>query len=150
VHVADALTGWASRAYAEFELGRALGQSDDCFLALFIVKRLALINARFGYARGDQVLLKVVVHLAQSLPGYDKLFRWSPCAFLAVAPPATSYKDFRGRIQVIELTRLTPTLEWEGRSAMVPVIIDCRIISAKDFGTASDLFLRLDTLAADA
>ena len=150
VHVVDALTGWASRAYAELELGRALGQSDDCFLALFIVKRLALINAKFGYSRGDQVLLKVVVHLGQSLPGYDKLFRWSPCAFLAVAPPATSYKDLRAKVQIIELTRLTPTLEWEGRSAMVPVVIDCRIISAKDFGTASDLFLRLDTLAADA
>jgi GGDEF domain-containing protein len=150
VHVVDPLTGWASRSYAELELGRALGQSDDCFLALFIVKRLALINAKFGYSRGDQVLLKVVVHLGQSLPGFDKLFRWSPCAFLAVAPPATSYKDLRAKVQIIELTRLTPTLEWEGRSAMVPVVIDCRIISAKDFGTASDLFLRLDTLAADA
>jgi GGDEF domain-containing protein len=150
VHVVDALTGWASRAYAELELARALGQPDDCFLALFIVKRLALINAKFGYSRGDQVLLKVVVHLGQSLPGFDKLFRWSPCAFLAVAPPETSYKDLRARVQVIELTRLTPTLEWEGRSAMVPVVIDCRIVSVKDFGTASDLFLRLDTLAADA
>jgi GGDEF domain-containing protein len=150
VHVVDALTGWASRAYAEFELARALGQSDDCFLALFIVKRLALINAKFGYSRGDQVLLKVVVHLGQSLPGFDKLFRWSPCAFLAVAPPAISYKELRAKVQLVELTRLTPTLEWEGRSAMVPVVIDCRIISAKDFGTASDLFLRLDTLAADA
>ena len=148
--VVDPLTGLASRAYAEFELGRALGQSDDCFLALFIVKRLALINAKFGYSRGDQVLLKVVLHLGQSLPGFDKLFRWSPCAFLAVAPPPTSYKELRAKVQVVELTRLTPTLEWEGRSAMVPVVIDCRIISVKDFGTASDLFLRLDTLAADA
>jgi len=148
--VVDPLTGLASRAYAELELGRALGQSDDCYLALFIVKRLALINSRFGYSRGDQVLLKVVVHLEQCLPGFDKLFRWSPCAFLAVPPPETSYKELRAKVQVIELTRLTPTLEWEGRSAMVPVVIDCRIISVKDFGTASDLFLRLDTLAADA
>ena len=150
VHLVDPLTGWASRAYAELELARALGQSDDCFLALFIVKRLALINAKFGYSRGDQVLLKVVTHVGQSLPGFDKLFRWSPCAFLAVAPADTAYKELRAKVQVIELTRLTPTLEWEGRSAMVPVAIDCRIVSAKDFGTASDLFLRLDTLAADA
>jgi GGDEF domain-containing protein len=150
VHVVDPLTGLASRSYAEFELGRALGQSDDCFLALFIVKRLALINAKFGYSRGDQVLLKVVLHLGHSLPGFDKLFRWSPCAFLAVAPPETSYKDLRAKVQRVELSRLTPTLEWDGRSAMVPVAIDCRIISVKDFGTASDLFLRLDTLAADA
>ncbi len=150
VYMPDQLTGLPARGYAEAELARACGQSQDCFLALFVVKRLALINAKFGYSRGDQVLLKVVTHLAQSLPEFNSLFRWAPCAFLTVAPPKTSYKELRAKVQIIELTRMTPTLEWEGRSAMVPVVIDCRIVSVKDFGTASDLFLRLDTLAADA
>jgi hypothetical protein len=67
-----------------------------------------------------------------------------------VAPPNVVYKELQGKVQMIELTRLTPTLEWEGRSAMVPVVIDCRIVSVRDFGTPSDLFPRLDTLAADA
>jgi GGDEF domain-containing protein len=146
----DPLTGLPTRAYAEAELARAHGEPADCYLALFVVKRLALINAKFGYSRGDQVLLKVVVHLAQSLPEFNNLFRWAPCAFLTVAPPKTSYKELRSKVQIIELTRMTPTLEWEGRTAMVPVVIDCRIVSVKDFGTVSDLFLRLDTLAADA
>jgi GGDEF domain-containing protein len=150
VHALDPLTGLPSRIYAEIELARAQGDPSDCFVALFVVKRLALINAKFGYSRGDQMLLKVVVHLAQSLPEFNNLFRWAPCAFLTVAPPKMSYKELRAKIQVIELTRMTPTLEWEGRSAMVPVVIDCRILSAKDFGTPSELFLRLDTLAADA
>jgi GGDEF domain-containing protein len=150
VYAADPLTGLPARASAEAELARAHGQLPDCFLALFVVKRVALINAKFGYSRGDQVLLKVVMHLTQSLPEFNNLFRWAPCAFLAMAPPDTSYKELRAKVQIIELTRLTPTLEWEGRSAMVPVVIDCRIASVKDFGTPSDLFLRLDTLAADA
>jgi GGDEF domain-containing protein len=150
VYAPDPLTGLPSRIYAEVELARSHGQSGDSFLALFVVKRLALINAKFGYSRGDQVLLKVVLHLAQSLPEFNNLFRWAPCAFITLAPPKTSYKELRGRVQIIELTRLTPTLEWEGRSAMVPVVIDCRIVSVKDFGTPSELFLRLDTLAADA
>ena len=67
-----------------------------------------------------------------------------------MAPPNVVYKELQGKVQMIELTRLTPTLEWEGRSAMMPVVIDCRIVSVRDFGTPSDLFLRLDTLAADA
>lgn len=149
VYVPDQLTGLPARAYAEAELTRAHAQFPDCYLALFVVKRLALINAKFGYSRGDQVLLKVVVHLAQSLPDFNNLFRWAPCAFLTVAPPNTTYKDLRSKVQLIELTRMTPTLEWQGRSAMVPVAIDCRIVSVKEFGTPSDLFLRLDTLASD-
>lgn len=145
----DQLTGLPARVYAELELKRAHAQAADCYLALFVVKRLALINSKFGYARGDEVLLKVVVHLAQSLPDFKNLFRWTPCAFVSVAPPNITYKELRSKVQTIELTRFTPTLEWEGRSAMVPVVIDCRLISVKDFGTTSDLFLRLDTLATE-
>lgn len=145
----DPLTGLPARAYAEIELSRALNESDDRYAALFIVKRLALINAKFGYKRGDQVLLKVVTHLTQSLPEFNKLFRWAPCAFLTLAPPKTTYKEMRAKLQIVELTRLAPTLEWEGRSAMIPVALDCRVISIKDFGNPSDLFLRLDSLATD-
>lgn len=145
----DQLTGLPTRAYAEAELTRVHGEEADSYVTLFVVKRLALINAKFGYARGDQVLMKVVMHLAQSLPDFRHFFRWAPCAFLTVAPPEVTYKELRSKVQMIELARLAPTLEWEGRSAMVPVAMDCRILSVKDFTTPPDLFLRLDTLAAD-
>ena len=145
----DPLTGLPARAYAEVELKRLHSQSAPSFLALFVLKRLALINAKFGYSRGDQVLLKVIAQLAQFLPDFNNLFRWAPCAFLTMAPPNMTYKELRGKIQVIELSRMAPTLEWEGRSAMVPVVIDCRVVSVKDFATPSELFLRLDTLSAD-
>ncbi len=146
----DPLTGLLTRPSAETDLTRTCGEPADCFLAMFVVKRVALINARFGYARGDQVLLKVVLHLMQLLPNFNGLYRWAPCAFLGIPPANTSNKEMRSRIQTIELARLTATLEWEGRSAMVPVAMDCRIVSVKDFPTPSELFLRLDTLAADA
>jgi GGDEF domain-containing protein len=146
---ADQLTGLPGRPHAEAELIRVHGEPADCFLALFVVKRLALINSRFGYARGDEVLLKVVMHLLQMLPNFKMLYRWAPCAFLTLPPPNTAYKELRSKVQAVELARLTPTLEWEGRSAMVPIAMDCRIVSVKDFPTASELFLRLDTLASD-
>jgi GGDEF domain-containing protein len=145
----DALTGLPARAIAETELIRAHQETGDCFLALFVVKRLALINAKFGFPRGDQVLLKVVAHLAQSLPDFHSFFRWTPCSFVTMAPPGTTYREVRSKVQVIEVTRITPTLEWEGHNAMVPVALDCRVITVKDFGTIPELFLRLDTFASD-
>jgi GGDEF domain-containing protein len=148
-HLPDPLTGLPARAQAENELTRVHGQTEEIYLTLFVVKRLALINAKFGYARGDEVLLKVVVHLVHSLQGFNNLFRWAPCAFLTIAPSHLTYKELRAKIQAIEISRLTPTLEWEGRSAMVPVAIDCRILSAKDFEMPSNLFLRLDALATE-
>ena len=147
--VRDLLTGLPVRALAEGELLRAHQDPADSYLVIFVVKRLALINAKFGFARGDEVLLKVVSHLAQSLPDFHTFYRWAPCAFLAVAPPEMSFRELRSQVQVIELTRLTPTLEWEGHNAMVPVALDCRVLSVQDFSTAPELFLRLDTLASD-
>jgi len=146
----DPLTGLASRAYAEGELSRAhAAKTTDCHLAIFVIKRLALINAKFGFAKGDQVLLKVVAHLTQGLAEFDCLFRWTPCSFVTMTPPDTSLRELRSKVQLIERTRVTPTLEWEGRSAMVPITLDCHIVSLKDFGAAWELFLRLDTLASD-
>ncbi len=145
----DQLTGLPARPYAEAELIRAYQEAGDCFLAIFVVKRLALINAKFGFARGDQVLLKVVAHLAQSLPDYNTFFRWAPCAFVTMAPPGTAFRELRSKVQLIELTRITPTLEWEGHNAMVPVALDCRVVSVKDFSNIPELFLRLDTYASD-
>jgi len=149
VFMPDQLTGLPARAHAEGELSSAQAESGERLVALFVVKRLALINAKFGYSRGDQVLLKVVTHLRQSLPELSNLVRWTPCAFLSMAPAHTSYKQLRAQIHMIEVTRLSPMVEWEGHSAMVPVVIDCRIVALQDFGTPFELFLRLDTLATD-
>jgi GGDEF domain-containing protein len=144
----DALTGLHARAYAENELRRSHELPIDSYLAIFVVKRLALINSKFGFARGDQLLVKVAGQLAQSMPEFGNLFRWAPCAFITLPPPGTAYRELRSKVQVIEVTRMTPTLEWQGRSAMVPVALDCRVISVKDFSTASELFLRLDSFAS--
>jgi GGDEF domain-containing protein len=144
----DALTGLPPRAFAEAESRRVLGLPSDSYLALVVVRRLALIGAKFGLSRGDQVVLKVMLYLSQSMPDYS-LFRWAPNAFLAITPPNTPYKELRSKVQVIEATPMTPTLEWEGRSAMVPVALNCRTLSAKDFGTPYELFRLLDKLSAD-
>jgi GGDEF domain-containing protein len=150
VYAADPTTGLPSRASAEAELRHVHGHSPDGLLVLFIVKRLALINAKFGQSRGDHVLLKVVTYLAQSLSDFNNLFRWAPCALLTLAPPKTSLKTLRAKVLIIEATRLTPTIEWKGSSAIVPVSVNCRIVALKDFSTPSELFLRLDTLATEA
>jgi GGDEF domain-containing protein len=147
-YLPDPLTGLPARREAEVELIKAHELPIDTYLAIFVVKRLALINSKFGFARGDQLLIKVASQLGQSLAEFNRLFRWAPCAFITLAPPGTAYRELRSKVQVIEVTRMTPTLEWQGRSAMVPVALDCRVISTKDFGTASELFLRLDTFAS--
>ena len=145
----DPVTGLSGRAYAEAEVSRTFTQSPACHLALFVVKRLSLINRKFGFQRGDEVLLKVVQHLAQSLPDFNNLFRWTPCSFLTIAPPVISADEVRRKVQAIDLHRVTVILEWEGHSALVPVSLDCRVMAFKEHNSAESLFQALDSLALD-
>lgn len=145
----DPVTGLSGRAYAEAELSKTYVQSPSCHLAFFVVKRLNLINRKFGFQRGDEVLLKVVQHLAQSLPDFNNLFRWTPCSFLTIAAPAMSADEVRRKVQAIDLQRVTVILEWEGHSALVPVSLDCRMMALREHSSPELLYQALDSLALD-
>lgn len=147
---ADPLTGLPARSYAEIELSRIQSQGTPRHVLMFVVKRLQYINARLGFSRGDQVLLRVAQYLAQSLAEFSELLRWTGCSFLAIAPEEASYQDLRQKAQVIALQRLTPTLEWEGHSALIPVSLDWQIVQLGEFESPEALFLRLDGFATGA
>jgi GGDEF domain-containing protein len=140
----DSLTGLPGRAQAEAELAMAHELAQECHVALFAVKRLDLINAKFGYLRGDQVLMKVVQYLAETVPNSQGLFRWTPCSFLLIAP-AVSHDELRRRVQAISLHRITPMLEWEGHSALVPITLEGHMQSVHDSPTLDSLRETLDT-----
>jgi len=148
LYAIDPLTGLPGRAYAQNELAKIHAQFPDCLIAFFVVKRLNIINAKFGFSRGDEVLLKVVQNLAQLMPDFNNLCRWSPCSFLIITAPTVTAAELRGRVHTIELLRMTPTLEWEGHSALVPIAMDCRAMSLKEFGSPDSLFRRLDGIAS--
>ncbi|HYL73623.1 MAG TPA: GGDEF domain-containing protein [Bryobacteraceae bacterium] len=148
LHAPDPLTGLPGRDYAQSELTRTLVQFPNCQIAFFVVRRLNVINAKFGFSRGDEVLLKVVQMLAQALPDFSNMFRWSPCAFLIITSPNMSPDTVRNQVQVVEYQRMTPTLEWEGKSAMVSVGIEWKVMSVGEFLEPDLLFQRLDSLAS--
>lgn len=140
----DSLTGLPGRAQAEAELEMAHELAQECHVALFAVRRLDLINAKFGYLRGDQVLMKVVQYLAETVPNSQGLFRWTPCSFLLIAPGG-SHDELRRRVQAILLHRITPMLEWEGHSALVPIMLEGHMQSVHDSPNFDSLRDTLDT-----
>jgi GGDEF domain-containing protein len=146
---ADQLTGLPTRASAEAEISKLYAQLPDSLLALFVVRRLQLINRKFGFSRGDQMLVRVVQHLARELESCGNLFRWTSSSFLAVAAPDAPVSHLRSKVQQMGLHRLTLTMEWEGRTALVPVSLDSRIISLSDHASADALCQALDATVLD-
>ena len=145
----DQLTGLPTRAFAEAEIARLHAQLPDAQAALFVVRRLKLINRKFGFSRGDQVLQRVVQHLTQELPNSNNFFRWTSSSFLILTSPAVSTNQLRAKVQQLGLHRLTLTLEWEGHTALVPISFDTRIISLSEFPSADAIYQALDAIVLD-
>jgi GGDEF domain-containing protein len=80
----DAVTGLPGRRNAERSLSDALGSDKEHIVAAFVVKRLASINARYGRAVGDEVMLRASNYFAQHLSSASSLYRWNGPALVAL------------------------------------------------------------------
>jgi diguanylate cyclase (GGDEF)-like protein len=119
--VRDNLTGFPDRSEAEALIAHALQQGIQLYIAVFQVQRLPLINARFGYAAGDQILNHFATHIRQSLGPGDTIFRWGGPCFVAALERATGISEVRTELGAISNVRLEKTIQVGARVAMVPV-----------------------------
>jgi GGDEF domain-containing protein len=119
--VLDPSTGLPARSAAVAALEEAALGSHSAFAVLFIVDRVAPINARLGYAAGDQVLKFYLEELRQKLPPSDRVFRWSGPAFLAVLERRDTIEKVREQLRFTVPGKLERTVSLSNRSALVSV-----------------------------
>jgi GGDEF domain-containing protein len=140
----DPVTGLPERAAAEAAIIEAAAQNRPVYAAMFVIDRLDLINARFGYAAGDQVLVVYTQHVAQGLSRQDKLFRWRGPALLALLERSSSPKQVREEIMRIAAQRLEKTIQVGTRSVLLPVGANWAIFSVAEYRPVQLLFQQLD------
>ncbi len=69
--------------------------------------------------------------------------------FLTIAAPNMLYQEVRQKVQRLDLQRMTVTLEWEGKSALIPINLNCHVLSLKEFTSPDALYQRLDAYALE-
>jgi len=119
--IADPTTGLPARLAAVAALEEAAIGSQQAYAVLFVVDRVPLINARLGYAAGDQVLRFYGEELRHKLPVADRVFRWSGPAFLAVLDRKERIDKVREQLRYAVPGKLEQTLNLSRRSALVSV-----------------------------
>ncbi len=115
------------------------------FAVIFVIERLDLINARFGHAVGDQMLLFYCQHLAQSFSSADKLFRWSGPSVLAVLERDAALGNVRDEVTRIASKRLSKTVQVGARAVLLPVAAHWTVFSALDIRPLPMLIHNIDT-----
>jgi len=140
----DPVTGLHERAEAEAAMLAAAQENRRVYAVILILERLNLVNSRFGYAVGDQLLLFFTQHLAQGLSGADKLFRWSGPALLALLERPESTAKVREQIARVVSQRLTKNIQVGNRSVLLPVAADWTIFSLLEIRPVQLLFQQID------
>jgi diguanylate cyclase (GGDEF)-like protein len=89
----DPLTGLHNRRHAEHELPRMTATADryrqPLSMALVDLDHFKLVNDRFSYAVGDEVLLRFTAILRENARGSDVVVRYGGEEFLLVMPQTT-------------------------------------------------------------
>jgi diguanylate cyclase (GGDEF)-like protein len=145
--VRDDLTGFPDRAQAEELFANALQTNPNLYVGVFVVQRVPLINARFGYAAGDQVINHFGTHLRQSLPAADMIFRWGgPCFVAAIERPA-AMNEIRAELANISNARLEKTIRAGTLVAMLPIASLWSVFSIRDTRTVDEICRKVEQFA---
>jgi diguanylate cyclase (GGDEF)-like protein len=142
----DFTTGLPDRSVAEKELRQCAASNENAFAVIFIAEQVQLINARFGYAAGDQVLKTAKAHIEQSLLPFDRLYRWRGPSFLALLKRLDAVESVREEVSRIATARLETMVEMGNKSVLIPIGVHSAV-----FAVASPLRLlthRIDALVA--
>lgn len=144
----DSLSGLPLRAQAEHALDTAIQSGGHGFVVAFIVDRVHLINARFGYGVGDQILLLFRENLAQHLKEGDQLFRWTGPVFLALLDRSSLPDSIRAEVKRVTSKKLETTVQIGSRFVLLPVSSSSLVISLLEAESAAAVIEQVDAFVA--
>lgn len=143
---ADRATGLEGRDAAEQALAEGIERRGNLRAAIFHVERVQLINARFGYATGDQVLLTFSHHLAGLLPPEDRLFRWTGPVFVVLMERTGSREQIQLELEKISSAKLEIAVQIGNGCVLIPVTSGSALFSLLDVGSVFELARNIDAL----
>jgi GGDEF domain-containing protein len=121
---------------------------ENMCAVVFGIERMPIINARFGYTVGDQIIAGLQQHLASNLPPGDRLFRWRGPYLLALIE-----RDMAAGLPRLEMTLIGAwcneyEIKVRDRDAFIPVSLSWEMFPLKDFAGMEDLVAGLDAWTA--
>ncbi|MBZ5591740.1 MAG: GGDEF domain-containing protein [Acidobacteriia bacterium] len=146
---ADTLTGLQARGCAERALAAAIDAGVPAYAALFVVDRLHLINSRYGYSTGDQMLRAVCDQLAACLSPGDRFFRWTGPAFVVLMERVESGAEIQKEINHMGLAKLNVTVQIGNGSVLLPIPTLPLLVPLTGLAGLPDLTRRMDAFIGE-
>jgi GGDEF domain-containing protein len=117
----DPVTGLPGVQNAEADIELLAKEGTPAHIAVFVIRRLQQISARYGYAAGDEVLAYFATYLGSALPATDVLFRWHGPSFLAVLRRSEPEVKLQQEIRRVVHGVMEHEFNLKNRVAVVPI-----------------------------
>lgn len=117
----DPVTGLPSRLDAEAALAEAAEGQTPAYVAMLSVDRVALINGRYGYAAGDEVLKLFLESLQTRVLPEDRIFRWSGPAFVVILERTDRLEKVRHLFRAVVPGKIERTIHAANRTALISI-----------------------------
>lgn len=135
---------FSDRSAAEQAIAGKIEAAMDCVCGVFVVNRLASINARFGRGVGDEVMALAAERLTQHLPSGAAVFRWSESALVVVAEVGGDIAEVTRRFARAASMNFEKNIETEHRFVMVPITLSFTLKRFSETSSPPNIFTELD------
>ncbi len=143
----DQATGLPSAREAETAID-SLGGSAGIYPAVFFLERLDLINSRYGFKVGDQMLIRFSQHLAKYMKPGDRLFRWRGPSFVALLSRDTSLDTVRSELKRFSSNKIEHMFDVDNRKVLMRISSDCALISVAADDQKGEVVRRIESFIA--
>ncbi len=147
-NLVDPVTGLPFRSEAERALEAACAEGAHVYVAVFVLDRLALVNARFGYAVGDKLLNAFLARLRKHLSAADPIFRWSGPTFVALLERAAPAPVIERELRRFASERHEEYIQAGGRSIILSLACSWTLLAAFEHLSAEMLIGKIDQFIA--
>ncbi|HEY3940733.1 MAG TPA: GGDEF domain-containing protein [Bryobacteraceae bacterium] len=146
---ADHVTGLPGLRHAERYVRELAHAGTHAYAAPFFLKSLQVINRRFGYTTGDQILLRYSQHLTHHLGDKDRLFRWRGPCFVAILERFQEPDVVRSEVLHIASLGLEHSVESGDRSMLFKISTAWDLIPIPVGSGVAEISRKIDAFAAE-
>ncbi|MGO9490712.1 MAG: hypothetical protein ACLPZY_00395 [Terracidiphilus sp.] len=142
----DRVTGFAGRSAAVVAIHEAVEAGDSRYVAVAVLGKMQLINARFGYAVGDEVLCEFAALVAGRLCSRAEFYRWSGPTVIGILQRSEPLHVIRAEVSRVIEVPISKSLVTGSQNAFITTTPVSLVIPVAP--PPADIIARIDSFVA--
>lgn len=142
----DRVTGFAGRSAAEVAIHEVAEAAETHYVVIAVLGKMQAINARFGYAVGDELLCEFAARVAGRLCSRAAFYRWSGPTVIGILQRSEAQNAICAEVAKVVEVPISKSLMSGEQNAFITTSAVSMVISVAP--PASDIIARIDSFVA--